>query len=85
MKNKIDCKHKPPLKQLWIIFRNIVLEFGPAEYLDSFFVRPLYLSAFPYFIDNYTLAIFLGSIAANITYYIPTIVAYEVRKKVTKE
>jgi len=65
--------------------RNMIVEFGPAEYLDSFIIRPFYLSVFPYFIDNYTLAIFIATILANITYYIPTIISYEFRKKVFKE
>lgn len=78
-------KARYPLKRYWIIFRNLILEFGPSEYLDSFVIRPLYFSVFPLFIDNYTLAIFLGSIVANITYYIPTIIAYEVRKKYVED
>jgi len=63
------------------VMRNAFIEFGPAEYLDSFFLRPLWLSVFPYFIPNYSLAILLGSLAAEISYFIPTIIAYEFRKK----
>ena len=63
------------------VMRNAFIEFGPAEYLDSFFLRPLWLSVFPYFIPNYSLAILLGSLAAEISYFIPTIIAYEFRKR----
>ena len=61
--------------------RNIILEFGPAEYLDSFILRPFYLFTFPLFIPNFALAITLGNIAADLTFYIPSIISYEIRKK----
>lgn len=64
--------------------RNMVVEFGPAEYLDSFILRPFYLSSFPYFISNYSLAIVLGSLAAEVSFFIPTIISYEFRKKAFK-
>lgn len=64
--------------------RNMIIEFGPAEYLDSFVIRPFLLSVIPYFISNYPLAIFIGTNLANITYYIPTIISYELRKKIFK-
>ncbi|MBI2129852.1 hypothetical protein HYU07_06470 [Candidatus Woesearchaeota archaeon] len=66
------------LKQL----RNMIVEFGPAEYLDSFIIRPLYYSFLPYVIADYSLAIFIGAILAGITYYIPAIISYEFRKKI---
>jgi len=69
------------LKQL----RNSIIEFGPAEYLDSFAIRPFYFWIFPRFIHNYTLAIFLGTILADVSYFIPTIVAYEFRKRAWKD
>ena len=64
--------------------RNMIVEFGPAEYLDSFLIRPFYLSLFPYLIDNYQIAILLGSICAEITYFIPVVIFYEIRKKTFK-
>lgn len=67
------------------VFRNIVIEFGPAEYLDSFVIRPFYMILFPYLIPNYSLAILIASVLANITYYIPAIISYELRKKVLKD
>ncbi len=67
------------------LFRNVIIEFGPAEYLDSFLIRPFYLTVIPSFISNYSLAIIIGSVLANITYYIPTIIGYETRKKLFKD
>lgn len=66
-------------------FRNMILEFGPAEYLDSFVIRPLYLVLLPSFISNYALAIALGTILADITFYIPVTSSYELRKKYLRE
>jgi len=69
------------IRDYLIQFRNMIIEFGPAEYLDSFLIRPFYLIFFPYIISNYSLAIFIGTILADITYFIPTIISYEFRKK----
>lgn len=76
---------KSALHGMLKLMRNMIFEFSPAEYLDSFLIRPFYLSVFPYLIANYSLAIFLGSLAAEISYFIPTILAYELRKKVFKD
>ena len=81
-----DLKNKPfNFRNLLKHVRNMVIEFGPAEYFDSLLLRPLYLSAFPYFISNYSLAILLGSLAAEISFFIPTIISYELRKKIFKD
>ena len=61
--------------------RNLVVEFGPAEYLDTFLIRPFWFSVLPTLIPNYPFALFLGTIAADISYYLPVICAYELRKK----
>lgn len=73
------------LKDYFHQLRNSIVEFGPPEYLDSLVIRPFYLSLFPHLISNYTLAIFLGTLLANVTYYIPTIALYEFRKKAFKD
>jgi len=69
------------VRSLYKTTRNIIVEFGPAEYFDSFVIRPLVLALFPLFIPNFAFAIFLGNVAANITFYIPVIMSYELRKK----
>ncbi|HLD05447.1 MAG TPA: hypothetical protein VJG90_07035 [Candidatus Nanoarchaeia archaeon] len=63
------------------MFRNLIVEFGPVEYLDSFVLRPFWLAVMPTLISNYTFAIFIGTILADITYYVPTIFFYELRKR----
>jgi len=67
------------------VIRNMIVEFGPSEYLDTFILRPFWLSVFPLFIPNYSLAIILGSLTAEITYFLPVIISYELRKKVFRD
>jgi len=62
-------------------FRNLFLEFGFAEFLDFFIVRPFCLYIFPILLNNYGLGIIIGVTVANIIFYFPTIIAYELRKK----
>ena len=61
--------------------RNLVLEFGFSEILDSFLIRPFAMYTFLLLVGNPQLGIFLGKISADIIFYIPTIIAYELRKK----
>ena len=61
--------------------RNLIIEFGFSEALDSFFVRPFFMYIFPLITGNLLLGIFLGKITADVTFYIPTIIAYETKRK----
>lgn len=63
------------------VLRNEVVEFGSAEYLDSFFIRPLAIFVALKVTENLPLGLFLGKIGADVTFYIPTIFGYEIRKK----
>jgi hypothetical protein len=67
------------------VLRNIVIEFGPGEYLDSFVIRPAAMYFFPKVTGNVVLGLFLGKISADVTFYLPTIIAYEFRKKYFKD
>ena len=69
------------IKSFFKTTRNILIEFGPAEYLDSFILRPFFIALFPLYIENFVLAVFLANMVANVTFYIPTIFSYEMRKK----
>ncbi|MBP7671075.1 hypothetical protein KA119_02170 [Candidatus Gracilibacteria bacterium] len=61
--------------------RDIFLEFGPSEILDSFLVRPATMFFFTSFFANFQLGILVGKITADIIFYSFTILAYELRKK----
>jgi len=67
------------------VLRNLLLEFGPAEYFDNVILRPFFLATTPYFISDYSIAIIVGSIIASIIFYIPTILGYEIRKSIFKD
>lgn len=57
--------------------RDLALEFGPAELLDSFLVRPAALAASFALVPNPALAALLGKLAADVVFYLPTITSYE--------
>lgn len=61
--------------------RNIFLEFGVAETVDSLFVRPAIMFLTVTSITNLQLGILIGKIIADVIFYIPAIICYELRKK----
>ncbi len=67
------------------LVRNLLLEFGPAEYLDSFVIRPFYMYIFPKIFNNLVLGLIIGKFAADITFYIPTIISFELKNKFLKD
>lgn len=78
-------KHKEHKKVTFSILlrvlRNMIIEFGPAESLDSFLIRPFAMYFFPILLNNLTLGLLIGKFAADFTFYIPTIISYELRTK----
>ena len=66
------------------ILRNLLLEFGPAECFDSFLVRPFTLYIFPKLLNNLPLGLVAGKFTADFIFYIPTIIAYELKNKFLK-
>lgn len=62
-------------------FRNLVIEFGPSEILDVVAVRPFFMYLMPKVIGEFLLGIFIGKMIADVVFFIPAIVMYEVRKK----
>jgi hypothetical protein len=63
------------------IVSHILLEFGPAEIIDSLVLRPFFMYLFPLLVESFTLGIFLGKIAGDITFYLLVILSYEMKKK----
>ena len=66
------------------IVTNIILEFGPAGIIDGLLLRPFFMYVFPILLDNFTLGIFVGKIAGDITFYILVILSFEMRKRKLK-
>jgi hypothetical protein len=65
--------------------RDLVLEFGFSEALDSLLVRPFCMYWFPIWMPTYDIGIFTGKFIADVIFYIPTITAYELKKKYVKD
>ena len=61
--------------------RGLVLEFGVAEALDSLVVRPAMMYAAGQFLGDPQAGVVVGKFAADVVFYVPTIVAYELRRK----
>jgi hypothetical protein len=64
-----------------VILRDLILEFGFAEALDSLLVRPLALYTSLQWISNMAIALLLGKVVADVVFYVPTVVAFEVRER----
>jgi hypothetical protein len=65
--------------------RNLFLEFGVGEVLDTFIVRPFFLYFTPRLVRNYTIGLIIGKYVSDLIFYIPTIISYELRKKHLKD
>lgn len=76
---KIEKKYS--LETFYKNIRALFVEFGIAEVFDSIFIRPALLYYFPILIGNRTLGVVIAKFAADITFYIPAIISYELSKK----
>ncbi len=63
--------------------RNLSLEFGPAEVLDSFVVRPLAMYLGTVLVGSLTAGVILGKIVADVVFYSLAIVGYEFGKRLS--
>ena len=57
--------------------RSIAVEFGPAEAIDSITIRPIALYLGPMVVGNTAVGFVLGSIVADIAFYVMAIFSYE--------
>jgi hypothetical protein len=67
------------------VLAGLLLEFGPAEALDSVVVRPLAMFAAAQVVPEIGAAVLLGKLAADLVFYLPTIVAFELRRRTTAD
>ncbi len=83
-KTRQHCKIKGQPYNSGFLFLNLkalAVEFGLAEIADSFFIRPALLYYFPILTGNLTSGIILAKLTADITFYIPAIIGYELSKR----
>lgn len=57
--------------------RALLLEFGAAEVLDSFLIRPALLYWVPRWLGHFGWGVVLAKFAADVTFYVPAIIGYE--------
>lgn len=64
-------------KELLLLVRNLILEFGYPAVLDFFFIRPFFMYWMPVLTGNYVSGIILGKISADSIFYGLAILNYE--------
>jgi hypothetical protein len=80
-KKNQELGQKTTLKETLLLVKNLVLEFGYPAILDFFFIRPFCMYWMPILTGNYLLGIILGKMTADLCFYLPTIINYELIKK----
>jgi len=83
--NKCHLRNIPYTKIDFLLnIKALALEFGIAELIDSLFIRPALMYYFPIWVGDLTLGVLIAKIAADVTFYIPAIISYEMSKKYIK-
>jgi hypothetical protein len=78
-----DLRRQPPGRGRFVsTVRGLVMEFGPAELLDSFLVRPLAMYLAARWLGSAAVGVIVGKVAADAVFYTLAIMAYELRKHV---
>jgi hypothetical protein len=81
----IRHRHHGRMKRLWLTgvstVRDMLIEFGPAELVDSFLVRPLFMYLMPSLLHNFAAGILVGKLAADVIFYGLAIGAYELKQQ----
>lgn len=61
--------------------RALAVEFGLAEVLDSFLIRPALMYYLPRWLGHFAGGILAAKLLADVTFYVPAIISYELSKK----
>ena len=73
------------LRRRWLTgtrtLRDLLIEFGPAELVDSFLTRPLFMYLMASLLQNFTAGIVAGKLAADVIFYGVAISAYELKRR----
>jgi hypothetical protein len=79
-----DLRRQPPAGRRRAVVRTVrdlVMEFGPAELLDTFLVRPLAMYLAQRWLGSATAGVVVGKVVADAVFYALAITAYELRKR----
>jgi hypothetical protein len=79
-------QHKrPPKRRIALAaantLRDVIVEFGPAEVVDSLLARPALMYIGPRLLHNFTLGLLAGKIVADLLFYTLAAAGYELRKQ----
>jgi hypothetical protein len=69
-----------PRQRLWQTLWNLAVEFGIAEALDSLLLRPTLMYVTGQMVSDARLGVLIGKLAADVVFYIPTVIAFELRQ-----
>ena len=84
--SRLYAKHHthPPFKRAmltaWHTVRDMLIEFGPAEIVDSLFFRPFCMYMGPHLLHNFGVGLIAGKIVADIIFYGFAAAGYECKK-----
>jgi hypothetical protein len=85
LRNDTRHRHLGRTKRLWltgtITVRDLLIEFGPAELVDTVLVRPLLMYLMPILLHDFTVGILVGKLAADVVFYGIAISAYELKQQ----
>jgi len=77
-------KSHPPPKRLFFTalhtVRDMLIEFGPAEAVDSLFFRPLCMYLGPQLLHNLGAGLLAGKLTADLLFYLIAACGYELKK-----
>lgn len=82
LRKTLHADGKPyTVHDFWLNVRAMVIEFGVAEVLDSFLIRPALMYWMPVWLGNLTAGVIAAKFVADVTFYIPAVFFYEWNKK----
>jgi hypothetical protein len=70
-----------PRTALTLVARNLTVEFALAEVIDSFVTRPVFMDVAMRTTGNLAIGVVIGKLIGDVTFYLPTIVSYELRRR----
>lgn len=85
-RRKRHAHGKPYCLQTFIQnIKALVVEFGVAEVIDLFIIRPALMYYLPLWIENLAFGTLVAKLLADMTFYIPAIMSYELSKRWLRE